>query len=400
MTAMFIPSFETGVFLGLNAIENAFMLVNSPKCSFVRGLKVFLHNDLMSTVYRDDGSNRLLTTEWMGLEDVIGTEERLVELVSQLPPGDDNWLFLFQNVSSLASGFDLAGLAGSGPAVVVEGPRLDEDFLGGYDTMLAAVMANLLDPAGKEVDLLIAGHLFCRNEADERANVDELNRLLDDFGLGDISILLSGGRLGREKIWPLHVALMPYAGARCRRLLKSRGLEWKDLPLPIGFAKTSAWLQAVASMYGLSPNLEEAWPQDERRADVAHAVSEHLAGTRALVVGDPPLASSVAAFLGELAVTVLGVVDVGITPTDYGRYRRVAPAAEDFHEFVEGYRPELIIGSGDFSSLAEEMGIAHLEIGFPSYHTHYLTPRPYLGPGGATRLIEDMLNAFLGRNCV
>ena len=70
--ASLVPPYETGVFLGLNAVENAVVVANSPRCSFVRGLKVFVHNDLASTVYRSSGRHRLITTEWEGLEDALG----------------------------------------------------------------------------------------------------------------------------------------------------------------------------------------------------------------------------------------------------------------------------------------------------------------------------------------
>ena len=95
-----VPGFETGVFLAVNAIENSVLVMNSPRCPFVRGLKVFLHNDLFSTVYRATGRHRVITTEWMTYEDVGGNEEAFARLLRDLPAEVAGpWVFAFQNVS-------------------------------------------------------------------------------------------------------------------------------------------------------------------------------------------------------------------------------------------------------------------------------------------------------------
>ncbi|MBN1773071.1 MAG: hypothetical protein JXB32_17525, partial [Deltaproteobacteria bacterium] len=235
------PTYETGVFLGLNALENSLLLLNSPRCPFVRGLKVFVHNDLGSTVYRATGRHRVITTEWMGYEDVGGGEPAFVRLLREAARGQrGHWLFAFQNISSLVSGFDLEGLVrasrgGKGNALVpLEGPKLDEDWLGGYDAVLAAVLGRLLGPRGRPLDVLLAGNLFCRNEADETANVEELRRLLGVLGLRRSEILLRGGALPLGGLRPRAVLALPYAAGRSEAAMKAASVGFARVGLPVG----------------------------------------------------------------------------------------------------------------------------------------------------------------------
>ena len=216
-----VPGYETGVFLAVNAIENSVLVMNSPRCPFVRGLKVFLHNDLGSTVYRATGRHRVVTTEWMTYEDVGGNEEAFVRFLRDLAAEvAGQWVFAFQHVSSRVPGFDLAGVAkaAGGKArrvpVPIEGPRLDEDWLGGYDAVVAGILGRVLDGKGRRTDVVLAGNLFCRNEADETANVDELRRLLAEVGVERPAILLAGGELPTTALRPRRVLCMPYAGRR------------------------------------------------------------------------------------------------------------------------------------------------------------------------------------------
>jgi nitrogenase molybdenum-iron protein alpha/beta subunit len=414
-TATVFPTYETGVFLGINALENSVLVMNSPRCSFVRGMKVFLHNDLFSTVYRATGRHRVITTEWMSYEDVGGNEEAFARLLRDLGgPADGQWVFAFQNISSLVSGFDLAGVSksagGKGKRVLVplEGPRLDEDWLSGYDAVLAGVLGRILDGKGRRTEVVLAGNLFCRNEADETANVDELRSLLRALGVERPAILLAGGELRPSALRPRVALAMPYAGRRSEEALAAASIAVERVGLPVGIGGTVDWLRAAGRALGRGKAAEACIDRELSVLipQVQWIVAEHLLGRKAAVVADAHLGAGLVRFLRELGLAVQGWFRTSQKPVDgTGRPDPSCPAAECpvfdhpsaelFASFLSEREPDLVIGSSLFKYLAADHGIPSIELGFPSYLTHVLHPRPYFGFAGARCIIESLFDALL-----
>ncbi len=401
------PTYEAGVFLGLNALENSVLIMNSPRCPFVRGMKVFLHNDLFSTVYRATGRHRVITTEWMSYEDVGGNEEAFARLLRERagePAG--TWVFAFQNISSLVSGFDLDGLAraaggkGSRAPIPIAGPRLDEDWLSGYDAVLAGVLGRLLHRKGRRTEVVLAGNLFCRNEADETANVAELRGLLAALGVRRPLILLAGGPLRPSALRPQVTLAMPYAGRRSADALAAASVDFGRVGLPIGIAGTVDWLRAVGRALGresIDRELSTLIPC------IQWIVAEHLLGRKAVVVADPHLGRGLVRFLRELGLAVQGWFVTsresgGSSGRDAGCPVFDRPSAEQFASFLSAHDPDLVLGSSLFKYLAADRGVPYIELGFPSYLTHVLHPRPYLGFAGARCVVESLFDALLNRD--
>lgn len=407
--ASLVPPFETGVMLALNAIENAVMVMNSPRCAFMRAMKVFASNDLASSAYSDDGCHRLLTTEWMGYEDVLGDETRFLDLIADAAArtGAD-WVLTYQNVSSLAAGFDLRGLTAwasrrCGRALVpIAGPRLDGDWLAGYDEVVAQMLPLVAgDPSAEaRCDLLLVGHLLCRNEQDEAANVSELRRLLARLGVAEPRILLCGGALTPFRVEASCCACLPHAGARAREALRALGVQPVGLPMPLGLSGTVDWLRAVGRLLGRDREAEGVAESELAQLvpDLTWIVTEHLAGRRVTVVGDPATGAALASFLRELGMIVVHLFTLSRSPAPDVEPRQTAnPSAEDFWAHLERDAPDLVVGSGAFSHLLEGTALPFVELSFPSYLSHALHPRPYLGFAGARWLVEASLNALLRR---
>jgi nitrogenase molybdenum-iron protein alpha/beta subunit len=319
----------------------------------------------------------------------------------------DSWIFTFQNISSFVSGFDLQGLTtlesagGEGVLIPVQGPRLDRDWLKGYDEVMSKTAARLLDKNGRPVELLLAGHLFCRNEADETENVKELLRLAESIGIKETVVLLSGGELAMSGIKPAHVAAMPHGGEGSRKVLARYEPGFADLPLPVGIEGTAAWLRALGKATGREA---EAVSSIERELsllvpDIQHVVTEHLAGRNAVVVGDAHLGSALARFLGELGLEVEGLFNISFTAADgvdCPVYEN--PSADQFAAFLADNPVDIAVGSGVFGYLATRDKVEYVELGFPSYNTHALYPKPYLGFQGARCIVDRLFNALLSRD--
>ena len=390
-----VPTYETGVFLALNAIENAALIMNSPRCPFVRGLKVFMHHDVRSTVYRADGRHRLITTEWSRYEDVGGNEEEFARMLGELAGEvEADWLFTAQNISSFVSGFDLQGLTAQAGRkspkhlIPLDGPRLDESFLGGYDEVLAQVLLRLLAKNGRRSGLLLAGHLLARNEGDEAGNVDELRRLLSGLNLADPVILLSGGNLAIDPLNPEFLVTLPYAGRRCAAAISTAGFESTGTGLPLGIEGTARFLREIGSLTGRETEADSFIDRElaELIPEIQWIVSEHLTGRRAVIVAESHLAQALKGFLDELGLQIPAVLE--LTPA--GEY-----SPDAFFEIIEADPPDLVVGNGVYKHLADDRKTPYLELGFPSYRTHVLHPRPYLGFFGARCLIESMFNALI-----
>lgn len=407
LCASVVPTYETGVFLALNAIENSVMVMNSPRCALIRGMKVFGHHDLLSTVYSSRGEHRLMSTNWTRYEDVCGDETGFSNLLRHAATQHSSaWLFAFQNISSFASGFDLHGLVDgvcdeTGARIIsVDGPRLDGDWLDGYDEVLSKVLEWRLrgSDLAQVTPLMVAGHLFTRNEADEVANVAEIKRLLDALGIEGAELMLSGGTLPLTPLAVEKFALFPYAGARTRAVVARSSGVAADVELPIGIGGTVKWLEDLGRLTGKE---ESAAKLVERELQalipwVQWIVPEYLTGRRALVVGDPHLVSGLLAFLCELGIEV--TTSLVVTSHDRGRLDFPHCPNPSIEQFVDCSRPgsvDFAIGNGVFAPLSQQCDLPYIEIGYPSYLTHALYERPFLGFAGARCIIDSIFNTLL-----
>lgn len=404
--ASLTPSYETGVFLGINAIPNSLLVMNSPRCAIVRGMKVFLHNDLASTVYSSSGIHRLITTEWMGYEDVLGDEaDFTATLESVMDRFQDSWIFTFQNISSMVTGFDLAGLSRmvsrerGRRLITIQGPRLDMDWLDGYDHVVAGLMPHLLADDGEQVELLLMGHLLCRNEADEIGNVRELERLLASLGVEGSRVLLPGAELQAAPVYPDHVAAMPHAGRASRQAATAAGHQPVDLPLPLGIRGTEAWMTRLGEQLGRQEQAKAAVDHElsSLLPELGWLVPEHLLGKSVVVVGDAHLGSALAAFVSELGMQVVAHFNTSRAPAGEADHAVLSdPNPDQFSQLLNTEEVDLVLGSGLFSYLDAVRGVPYVELGFPSYLTHALFPRPYLGFNGVRCMVETIFNSLLG----
>jgi nitrogenase molybdenum-iron protein alpha/beta subunit len=384
--------------------------MNAPRCAFQRGMKVFVYNDVASSVYDAGGLHRLVTTEWTALEDVHGEEDRFSALLEQMAARfAERWILASQNISSFVSGFDLAGLTRQiarrvdATLVPIDGPRLDGDWLDGYDEVLARLLPHVVPAADRGgtggADLLLVGHLLSRTEADERANVSELRRLLAALGLARVDILLSGGPLTPAPAPPAAAALLAHAGPRSAAALATRVPGAPRLPLPLGVRGTVDWLTAIGRLTGREAAAAATIERELAGLlpELQWLAAEHFLGRRVLVVGDRHGAPALVAALAEWGVEVVAAAALSYDPGAAAALGAppLEPTGAAFAAALDTLRPDVVVGSGAFAYLALQRGVETVEFGFPCYLTHRLAPRPYLGFEGARVLAEGLLNALL-----
>lgn len=397
------PTYETGVFLALNAIPNAIAVMNSPRCSFYRSLKLALVHDLRSTIYRSTGRHRIITSEWLGYEDVMGDEKQFSRALAQaLELSGDDWLFAFQNISSCVAGFDIHGVTkelaerAGRDVIVIDGPKLSRDWLGGYAEVASALGRRVVAAGGRPVPIAIAGQLLGRNEHDELENVRELRRMLDALGWSEAPVLLSGDRLGQQPIAPEIVVEHPYAALPG----SAPGTRVRPSSLPIGISATTAWLEAIGAVSG---RLEQARAFADRELrellpDLKWLVLEHFAGKQAVVVGDPHFASAVAAALHELGVSVSARFYLARASSEASEDACWDPTPEmvehRMRELVREGAVDVVVGSDLFASLDVMKGLAQVTCGFPSYTRHAMFASPTYGYRGVRWMANELFGAL------
>jgi chlorophyllide a reductase subunit Y len=163
-----------------------------------------------------------------------------------------------------------------------------------------------------------------------------------------------------------------------------------DIPIvggaPVGISGTYAWLKAVGSMLQLDPSLVNQVAEQEREQAQAIVNAQPLSG-RILVTGYEGTELAYARLLVEAGAEVPYVsTSIGADPlvlpdemwlrsrgTQNVVYRK---SLEDDVAALDEYKPDLVLGTTPFCSIAKERGIPAL------YFTNQLASRPFFLSGG------------------
>ncbi|MDA8132211.1 MAG: hypothetical protein M0011_11970 [Elusimicrobia bacterium] len=409
------PSFLTGLYLAVNAVSDAYAVVDGTDCVTRKAECVHGSHDLFSTLLDCRGDSRVLHTGSHAGEiiagDSSGAEARAdalcgragVVLLSSLPV----MTLTGRDYGKLAA--SLTGRRGT-RVVSASANALDFDYLDGYALALERMAADmpLKKGAGRRGKVAVVGHFMDRNEGDQTGNLAELRRMLALAGL-DLVCAWPGGSdyasLKEAEQAGLIISL-PYARGAAATLARRTGARLLELELPLGLAASAAWLKAAAGAAGISAVKADAIIAEELSG--AHslartAVGGALAGKRLCFTGDPYLGKAVCAFAAELGMGVAGV----FLTCSGGKWASAEaafpgrPVLRDFpvlaygraiEELFSGGRCDLLVSSsvGRRSAL---LGLPGMDLGFPSYRYHALRPEPFLGFSGAVNLVQRMFNA-------
>ena len=257
-----------------------------------------------------------------GLADVHEELDRVVnQLLARRP--DIRLLFLVGSCPSEVIKLDLSRAAERQnkihhPAVRVlnySGSGIETTFTQGEDACLAAMVPGLPVAATTAPELMVVGTLADVVE-------DQLRNLLERMGL-QVNFFP-----------PRNSQAMPAVGTNTRfllaqpfladtaRALQSRGAQHLPAPFPLGVEGTTAWLQAAASAFGVSPEVfHSVTAAPRQRAEKALAVQRQmLQGQRIFFFPDSQLEIPLARFVHrELG---MDLVEVG---TPYLHRQHMAP---------------------------------------------------------------------------
>jgi nitrogenase molybdenum-iron protein alpha/beta subunit len=382
--AMRLP-FLNGVYIAVDALRDAYLIVDGPYCVFTKAEMQYCHN-LRSRLLPPIGHRRVVHTGQV--QDREEVKSLSTDRTSQVDA-------IFAGVCAqpdagivLSTTFDFHELVGfpmkeitrrharpGGPLVChIPSRSLGGTWLEGYSRTCEALAQSVTLRPGKRKKNTVAvvGYLFDRDEPDHAGNLRELKRLLAGLGLSVRSVWLSGG--GRAELEAAEsadlVISFPYAREAARTVAKRTGARLCEVDLPLGLSATERFLLKVGASVGRRKQAAALAAEESRgavRDTQAHALRV-IAGRGAEILQEDP---QLTARLSELC-SELGLLAGPRASGDPQRRVCFAPTADSFSSEV-----------------------VHVPMGYPNYIEHPVCERPFLGYSGFRHLVDRVAGAIL-----
>ncbi len=400
-------SFLTGINLAVNAVGDVYLVVDGPNCVFFRTAQIQGNHDWNSTLVSCSGMHRVVDTDCTTERAAVGDDRLLLSRLAKVDALPDCRLILLCAMSMvMATGRQYDKILRDfekkleKPLVFIPPGSLEGDWLLGYSRTLESLAKGIpLDGDAERRDdrVAIVGYLWDRNEADHRANLAELSRLLGGLGLELCSCWLSGGTVAElaAAAGAGTILSFPYGREAARILAGRTGARLVECRLPVGLEGTGAFLNTVGDALGRS---EQAGALVERElartAPKLQWILPHSLLNRAVVImGDPHLAGALAGMAAESGCRVVLQAALGTSGGPGADPEQLLQKLQDLRE--AGSLDLGIANSLGLILLSGLEGIVpFVELGFPSHNTHALHDEPYMGYTGTLKLVERMANAI------
>lgn len=406
-----------GVYLGVNALQDAFLVVEGPDCTYMKTQYIQGNHDWLSTLTSVSGYHRIANTALHPSMMTASREEPLREMLRRVASrAATGGLLLTTMPMAAITGADYDRLCRevareTGKDVVhVPGLSLSGDWLDGYDRTLRA-LARRLDLSGGEPRprrVAIVGYLYDRNEEDHAANLRVLRDMCAALDLDLVGVWLSGGRFGdlRAVRDAATILSLPYGRAAARLVARRTGAEVVDLPLPFGLRACEEWMLALGERFGaadrarayvdrmlaaVAPRLEWLIPFLFQNREVGYVGDPHLLpgfrdivemlGARlrlAVITNRPAHAAAAQAALDGVASLAWPKLKA------YVRFLCRQLLDGDLHLLV----------ANNYGMSIPLLDAAVVEFGFPSVYAHALYDRPFLGFPGLMAFVDTLANAL------
>jgi nitrogenase molybdenum-iron protein alpha/beta subunit len=404
-------TYLNGVYLGINALRDAYLLLDGPPCGYNKLYFIHKTHDLFSDLSRRDSNHRICCTE-VRVDRLVHERDRLISqlLLRVSRRKDCGVVFVCSMPVATLTGvqYDLiinrASRKTKTPLIEIPSRSLQSDWLGGYEETLLAIAGNipLKSRAARKGNVAIVGYLFDRNEGDHLGNLAELERIFKNLSLKLVSVWLSGcsfGELGSIEKAATIISL-PYARSAARQIARRTGADLIELDLPLGIGNTADWINAIAARLKrkkearlfIDKELQELIP-------IANlVVPGYLLGKKFMFFGDPYLAGAVTSALCESGGQTERAVIFGRKNSDDGT---TAPFKRTWEpSYGEAFRldtagTDIFIGNAQIGSLLNLKNDQKpfIEFGYPSFNYHCLRMAPFLGFKGYINFLNRIVNS-------
>jgi len=408
-----------GVYAAVNAIPDAYLLVDAPDCAHLKGQFLHGNHDWLSTLVSISGYHRLANTALHCWKVIAKRDEAIVARLQKMGEfAGSGLVFMTSMPMATIVGIDYARLchlaqdaSGTDTFHIVD-KAIDGDWMDGYAEVLLTLAKGMpVDRTlvGAEKDprkVAIVGYFMDRNEEDHQGNLRELRRLMAGLGL-ELSTVWAGGEPWADMKRGVQEAgtilSFPYARKAAQTLGRRLKTPVVECRLPFGLKATVEWIEQLGQVFGRAEQAQ-ALVQAELKAIMPRlefAVPYQFLHRRLLFVGDPfhaegflEIAQDLGCRVPFLTVTarrhnaknIRALRDAGalpettvlIDPRMWGFQERFNPVQRSV---------DLIVSCNTTTSDAEQ---GYLEFGFPCYERHALYDRPFLGFRGMMSLVDDM----------
>jgi nitrogenase molybdenum-iron protein alpha/beta subunit len=403
--------FHLGLYLAINAIPGCFAVIDGPDCLYRKAEWIHGRHDLCSTLLDAGGRHRIVPTFLHSGEVIQSKGEEVVKRLRRVGQFADADLVLINtmpHVQIIGTQYDklIADVEGELRQPIYEVPSraLDGDWLDGHAEVLTTLARRIplrgrLGPG----TVALVGLLMDRNEADGRANVVELERMIAGLGLEPISTWLSGRRFGHlcdaaEAEW---IVALPHGVDAARVLAKRTGARLIEVPQPFGLPSTLRMLRAIARATGREREAER-WIHAELGVVLPvfeWLIPSFLLGRKLAFSGDPTLFDGLLLGARELGMDVLHLSaparrpahGVGLDPAEHGLLPPVhfATPGKTLERSLERVldRVDVMITTSELEGTGSA---GRLEFGFPNFFRHALHESPYLGVRGWAWFVQEI----------
>ena len=408
-------TFLNGVFLVINAIPDAYLLLDAPPCGYNKMYFVHKTHDLFSDLSRRNTTHRICCTEVRPDDIIHERDDQISRLMLRVAKEKDCGVVLvcsmpMATITGTQYGLiaDKAQKKTSIPLLEIPSKSLQMDWLGGYDETLLA-MAGKMDlkkNSQKSGNAAIVGYLFDRNEGDHIGNLNELARILAGLSLDLVSVWLSGCPFGRlrdiEKAKT--IISLPYGRKAAREIARKTGADLIELDIPLGIENTKEWVCRIGSRLGRSKQAQTFIDEELKEViPVNNLVApEYILGKTFSLAADPYLCHCLAGTLTDLGGKISQAVIFGTPQANKNIAFYKQPSFDIIYEprYGEAFdldtsKADIFIGNSQISSLLriKNNKKPFIELGFPSFNYHCLSVSPLWGFKGYVNFLNRIINS-------
>ena len=409
-------TYHLGLYLAVNALPDAYALIDGPDCLLRKAEWVHGKHDWHSTLLDVLGNHRIVST-FMESERVVKSrgEEVAIRIrqIDRVPGARVVLVCSMPHVMIIGTQYDqiIRRLSSQVKVRLLEVPSrsLDGDWLDGYAAALSA-LADAVDIGGPPPDpgkVAIVGYVMDRTERDHAANLDELSRLCAGLGLELCSVWLSGRGFDRlaDAARAGTIVALPGGLEAARTLSRRTGARLCEVPTPFGPVRTHRFLRRLAEATGRAERVEPLVERELSRLvpRLEWVVSHVFAGKRVAFSGAPELFGGFLQLAAELGLEVKNLSAPALghhlredLAAEFGDLPPIqfAPTTFALQRALDQAGPlDLIVADSECCDAAGGRAPV-VEFGFPSHFDHALFDRPFLGWNGWMSFVDRMAQAL------
>jgi len=408
-----------GIYLAINAISDAYILIDGPFCIFDKVDFIHKTHDLFSDLIRRNSTHRICCTGVQTDQTIVVDDrsDKITNLLQKISKEKDcSVIFICSVPMATITGtqYDLIinKLQKKMPVPLIEIPSksLRGDWLLGYEETLLSIAKNLEFKMNlKEPRSVgIVGYFFDRNEGDHIGNLIELKRILKELSLNLISVWLDGGSLDKlQEIEKAEIIIsLPYGRKAAKEIARKTKVDVIELDLPFGLKNTKDWLRAIGKRINKEKQTEVLIDKELKEIipSISLIASEYLMNKRFAINGDPYLAYALATSLRELEGEIDHIIIFGkresannLVSKNHSEFKTIyEPTYLDVFD-LNTSKIDLFVGNSHVFYLLRMQKIKkpYIEIGYPSFYHHCLTSSPFLGFKGYVYFLNRAMNSLL-----